>query len=316
MDSSPIFQVIKPGIYTTFQDMGRIGFQKYGLPVAGAMDLYAFQIGNILVGNTRNTVSLEVTLIGPKLKAKAAITVAITGANLEPEVNGQSRPMWSTFQLEKGDVLSFGKYHSGVRAYISVAGGFDVPVLFQSQSTDIRSGIGQTLDHYGTLKGLPKSEKEGIGLSKPLIPTYATSIEVGVIEGPHMSSFTSDERKDFFNKTFRVEPNSNRMGYRLSNSKKVGTIKQDIWSDAVPFGGIQVPPNGQPIILMADRQPTGGYPRIGTVISTDLPKIAQLPPQSEVSFYPISVEEAQERVIRLERELVTLGMIRKHMPSR
>lgn len=96
----------------------------------------------------------------------------------------------------------------------------------------------------------------------------------------------------------------------------MGTIKQDIWSDAIPFGGIQVPPNGQPIILMADRQPTGGYPRIGTVISTDLPKIAQLPPKSELSFYPISVEEAQERVIRLERELVTLGMIRKHMPSR
>ncbi|AIF44189.1 biotin-dependent carboxyltransferase family protein [Virgibacillus sp. SK37] len=316
MDSSPIFQVIKPGIYTTFQDMGRIGFQKYGLPVAGAMDLYAYQIGNILVGNTRNTVSLEVTLIGPKLKATSAITIAITGANLEPEVNGQSRPMWSTFRLEKDDVLSFGKYHSGVRAYISVAGGFDVSSRFQSKSTDIRSGIGRTLDEYGMLKGFPKSEREGIGLSRHLIPAYATSIEVAVIEGPHMSSFTSKERKGFFNKTFRVEPNSNRMGYRLFNSKKVETINQDIWSDAVPFGGIQIPPNGQPIILMADRQPTGGYPRIGTVISTDLPKVAQLPPKSEVSFYPISVEEAQKRAIILERELVSLGMIRKHMPSR
>lgn len=306
-----IFRVIKPGILTTFQDMGRTGFQRYGVPVSGAMDRFALQVANVLVGNLRHTASLEVTLIGPQLEACQPITVAITGANLEPKLNGNVTPMWTSFHMNEGDILTFGKHQSGVRAYIAVAGGFHCPTIFGSQSTDVKNGFGSQLDKATIITGFPIDVRHGIGLSKYLVPVYEKSIEVAVVEGPHTEFFTKKGIKWFFNTTHIVDTSSNRMGYRLNSARIPLENNPDIWSDAVPFGGIQIPRNGQPIILMSDRQTTGGYPRIGTVISSDLPKIAQLVPRGEIRFYPISVEEAQKRTIETEIFLNELAMFRK-----
>ncbi|MGP4105615.1 biotin-dependent carboxyltransferase family protein [Virgibacillus sp. L01] len=306
MQSEKIFHVLKPGVLTTFQDLGRTGYQKFGVPVSGAMDMFALQVANILVGNQRSAACLEVTLVGPQLEMTAPdpITVALTGAGLEPKLNDNAIKMWRTFRMEKGDRLSFGKHQSGVRTYIAIAGGFDAPVFFGSQSTDVKSHLGRSLVNDDAIYGYPAKAKRGIGITNS--PIYQKSVEVAVIEGPHTDFFTKQGRENFFNSPHTVNANSNRMGYRLKSEPITHENNTEIWSDAVPFGGIQIPSNGSPIILMADRQTTGGYPRIGTVISTDLPKIAQLVPQGEIRFTPITIEEAQRRAILMEKYLFKL----------
>ncbi|MBT2216068.1 biotin-dependent carboxyltransferase family protein [Virgibacillus dakarensis] len=310
MAGQKILHVHKPGILTTFQDMGRTGYQRFGVPVSGAMDTFALQIANILVGNKRDDACLEVTLIGPELEAYQPVTLVITGADIQPAVNGKRIRIWRSFHMEKGDRLTFGKPQSGVRAYIAVAGGFDVPAVFGSKSTDLNSGFGKIIEKGEIIYGHYTECCKRIGLSSQSVPTYEKSIEVAVIEGPHTEQFSKQDRQQFFQSSFTVGANSNRMGYRLQADNDAITTASEIWSDAIPFGGIQIPPNGQPIILLADRQTTGGYPRIGTVISSDLPKIAQLPPQGKIRFYPISVEEAQQRAIRMESILFCLEKFR------
>jgi biotin-dependent carboxylase-like uncharacterized protein len=316
MQAEQIFRVIKPGILTTFQDMGRIGYQRYGVPVSGAMDRHALQLANILVDNQRNTACLEITLLGPTLEAYLPLTIAITGANLEPQVNGKVKPMWTSFRMNSGDKLTFGKQQSGVRAYLAVAGGFAGPSIFTSQSVDLNSGFGSKLVEGDQIKGFPISTEPGIGLSRQYIPTYETSIEVNVVAGPHTGCFTKAEVDYFFKTTYQVDSSSNRMGYKLNSKKNKLENSSSIWSDAVPFGGIQIPPNGQPIILMADRQTTGGYPRIGTVISTDIPKIAQLIPNGKIRFHVVSIDIAQERVIEMEEQLTAVAHFRSHIVKR
>lgn len=310
MQSKDIFHIHKPGIMTTFQDMGRIGYQRFGVPVSGAMDTFALQVANILVGNSRNDACLEITLIGPELVALRPISVAITGADLQPLVNGHPVQMWKAFQMNEGDCLTFGNYQSGVHAYIAVAGGYDVPLIFGSKSTDLNSGFGNLLKKGENIYGFPLEKHIGVGLSRKSIPIYEKTIDVGVVVGPHLDNFFQKDQEKFFQTTFTVGANSNRMGYRLEASDFSLQTTGDIWSDAIPFGGIQVPPNGQPIILMADRQTTGGYPRIGTVISSDLPKIAQLPPKGKIRFHPVSVEEAQARAVQVEEHLFCLEKFR------
>lgn len=306
MDKREIFHVIKPGILTTLQDLGRHGYQQYGIPVSGVMDTYALQVANILVGNLRNEAGLEVTLVGPSLEAKTTITVSITGAELSPSLNGDPIEMWKSLKMKPGDRLIFAKRKKGMRAYIAVAGGFDVSLFLGSKSRDRNSGLGMELEKNLTLSGYVADATTGIFVHDQLIPIYKSEVEIGIVEGPHTSSFTANVREAFFNNTYKVDANSNRMGYRLLSDNTIQPHQAGIWSDPVPFGGIQIPGNGEPIILMADRQTTGGYPRIGTVISTDLPKIAQLVPHDKLHFYPISVEEAQEKAKQLERELQKL----------
>ncbi|TFJ94303.1 biotin-dependent carboxyltransferase family protein [Lentibacillus salicampi] len=314
MQQQTIFHVHKPGVMTTFQDLGRTGYQQYGVPVSGAMDQFSLQMANILVGNPRNTVGLEVTLIGPELEAVSTIpiTAAITGAALEPKVNGTPAPMWQSFQLKQGDRLTFGKHEAGVRAYIAVAGGFDAPTFFGSQSTDIKSGFGGPLEKHQTIQGVPLQTKPGRGLLQTERPVYPSVLNVSIVEGPHMDYFNRQELDRFYSQSHVVDTSSNRMGYRLKSKSIRHQHTADIWSDAVPFGGIQIPGNGQPIILMADRQTTGGYPRIGTIISADLPKLAQLVPKGKIRFHPVSVEAAQQRAVQLEIFLYKMATFTKH----
>lgn len=317
MHNEAIFFVRKSGLLTTFQDIGRTGYQRFGVPVAGAMDSYAMQIANILVGNSRGDTCLEVTFMGPELEvcAISPVLAAITGAELEPEVNGKQISMWQSFYLRKGDVLSFGKQKSGVRAYMAVSGGYDVTRFFASGSTDIQSGFGKPIEKSTYIKAWSVKNNDGaIGLKSSAIPVYSKNVTVSIIEGPrsHTRLFTEDGYNTFFDQTFTVDPSSNRMGYQLTSDMEISLKDNaEIWSDAIPPGGIQIPPNGQPIILMADRQTTGGYPRLGTVQSTDLAKIAQLVPHGTVTFRKTSVEKAQQKAIEQEKFLRKLAIFRQ-----
>lgn len=297
----PLFKVIKTGLMTTFQDLGRFGYQKFGVVTSGAMDPFALQVANLLVGNRRSEAGMEMTMMGPELTVLSPVTAAISGADLNPQVNGEPAPMWKSFQLKEGDRLAFTKPRAGLRAYLCVSGGFDVPVVMGSKSTYVKAGIGKTIEKEDTIHGGQMIDRAGIGLAYSEIPTYEKEIEVRVVKGPHADRFTDEGLETFFHETHTVSPQSDRMGYRLQSPTITHRNGADIWSDAIPFGGVQVPANGQPIILMADRQTTGGYTRIATVISVDLPKIAQLIPGGKIRFREIDIDEAQALYRKRER---------------
>ncbi|TGB01438.1 biotin-dependent carboxyltransferase family protein [Halobacillus salinus] len=312
--SNPIFEIVKPGLLTTLQDEGRHGYQQYGIVASGAMDPYALKIANFLVGNDGGEAALEVTVMGPEMEVLGDAVVAITGANLSPRVNGHSVSMWKSFAVKQGDLLEFGQPVSGARAYISVAGGYDVPVVMGSKSTYLKAGMGgfegRALDKGDVLsKGEDVVGVKGRALRPEETPVYEREMEIRVIPGPHLDAFSEDALKTFLSSTYEVTPQSDRMGYRLKGPKLEHQTSADIISEAIPLGGIQVPANGQPILLMADRQTTGGYTRIATVISSDIPYLAQAMPGCKLRFREVSVEEAQELYRERERFLRTIGRV-------
>lgn len=298
--ATPIFSVHKPGLFTTIQDDGRYGYQSLGVPVSGAMDTYSHRIANLLVGNRMDAAVLEMTLIGPELYVENETIISICGANLSPKINGAFVPMWTSLRVKSGDVLSFGSYVTGARTYIAVAGEFVIPHVFGSQSTETKTKIG---GYYG--RPLEKRDtlyKNQVGINhqhkrrtlKPdEIPTYSQEITVRVILGPHLEFFSEKSICELFTGSYTVSSQSDRMGYRLVGPKLVHTKQVNLRSEATMFGSIQVPASGEPIILMADRQTTGGYPIIGTVISVDLPLLAQAVPGTNLKFKETTVEEAQ-----------------------
>ncbi|MEC0303209.1 5-oxoprolinase subunit C family protein [Terribacillus saccharophilus] len=297
--SKKLFQVIKPGLLTTFQDLGRTGYQEYGVVVAGAMDDFSLQIANLLVGNRRDDAGLEVTMMGPVLKVLEDSVIAITGGNLSPRVNGQPAPMWKSFEVKEGQLVEFGQPMEGIRSYISVAGGFDLPAVMGSNSTYLKAKIGglngRALEKEDILYGNEDVHAvTGRSLHYDEIPKYQKEVAVRVVLGPHQDAFTDEAIKAFLSSNYEITPQSDRMGFRLKGPELTHKTTADIISEAIPLGGIQVPANGQPIILMADRQTTGGYTRIATVISADISLLAQAAPGAVVRFEEVSVEEAQE----------------------
>jgi antagonist of KipI len=303
MASRPLFKVKKPGVYTTFQDLGRRGYQKFGVVTSGAMDAFSLQIANMLVGNRRNEAGLEITMVGPELITLSDTVVAICGADLSPKINDEPVSIWKSLRLKEGDHLSFGTPRSGVRTYIAASGGFDVPVVMGSKSTYAKAGIGKVLEKGDTIYGEEGDGQPGVGLAYSEVPQYEKEVELRVVSGPHTDRFTKEGLDTFFNVVHTVTPQSDRMGYRLESPPILHRNGADIWTDAIPFGGVQVPASGQPIILMADRQTTGGYTRIGTVISVDLANVAQLPPGGKIRFREIDVKGAREFFIQQEQLL-------------
>ncbi|MDQ0254678.1 antagonist of KipI [Evansella vedderi] len=296
-------KVVKPGLFTTVQDLGREGYQEYGIVAAGAMDSFSLQVGNILVGNKEGEAGLEITLLGPELHIVNDGVIAICGANLSPSINGEPVPIWKAIKVKKGQFLTFGERKTGARAYLTIAGGIDVEPVFGSKSTYVKGGMGgyqgRPLQKGDLLKkGKDSFEDKGkyIGraLSTKYTPRYGGTKTLRVIPGPDIGSFTEEALMSFFSSTYDISREADRMGYRLNGKKLTHKRNADIISDAISFGAIQVPANGQPIILMADRQTTGGYARIGAVISVDLPLLGQLIPGQSVTFQKISIEKAQE----------------------
>jgi antagonist of KipI len=322
-------KVIKPGLLTTVQDLGRYGLQKHGVIVSGAMDPFALRVANVLVGNDEGEAALEITMIGPKLKFSEDSLISICGGNLSPAINGEEIPEWRPILVKKGSLLSFGTVEFGCRAYLAVAGGFAVPNVMNSKSTYLRAGIGgfegRALKDGDVLPVQPPSdshlqrirslcEKAGSNsfavsdwsVSKYAMPNYHKNPVIRVIRGGEFHWFKEESREKFYKEEFLVTPQSDRMGYRLSGSKLQLNKPQELISEAVTAGTIQVPSEGDPIVLMADRQTTGGYPKIAQVATVDLPVLAQVKPGEKVRFQEIKLEEAQTLLRLREQEIQLL----------
>ncbi len=306
-----IFEVIQPGPLTTVQDLGRHGYQQYGVPVSGAMDNYALRVANLLVGNSEGEACLEITLLGLRLRVLKDAVVAITGADLNPMLNNSSLPMWEAVMVGGGDTISFPRPKRGCRSYLAVAGGIDVPKVMRSRSTYIRSRI-------GGLEGRPlragdrlKSGKARPGilerkLPPQYIPEYQDQNELRVILGPQDDHFTENGIHSFLHSEYTISTQADRMGYRLEGPRIEHKAGADIISDGIPLGAVQVPGDGLPIVLLADRQTTGGYVKIATVITVDTPKLAQAKPGDKVRFLQITEEDAHRSLREYEQTIYTL----------
>ncbi|MFB5664332.1 biotin-dependent carboxyltransferase family protein [Alteribacillus sp. HJP-4] len=307
MNKVKLCRVRKPGMFTTMQDAGRTGYLSQGLPPSGAMDHYAFTAANLLVGNHLKEAVLEMTLTGPELIFEERAMLALTGGDFQPRLNGKQVDMWTLFQVEAGDELTFRGPKSGARLYLAVAGGFHGDSFLNSQSTYVKAkagGVnGRTLEEgdelYFHVPEWPDNKRARLHFE--LIPAYEDEQTIRVVEGPEESAFTEEGLDHFYNSAYTITNNADRMGYRLEGKKITHKNGADIHSDAIVFGTIQVAANGLPIILMADRQTTGGYTRIANVITVDLPKLAQMKPGQKVYFKKIEVKDAVE-AMRAERK--------------
>lgn len=300
-------KVLRPGMLTTIQDLGRWGHQAEGIPVAGPMDVFSHRLANRLVGNDDHLAALEITLIGPELEAAGHVACAVAGADFELAVDGRAVPGGRPFELNPGSRLQVGPCSAGTRGTLAVRGGFEVPATFGSCATSLVSRMGP----FGG-RPLAAGDVLAVGLAPlradrdrvgPPLPLPRGGARLRAIPGPHDALFDAAILDVFFSSSYTVSPKSNRMGYRLEGPSLAAAGMPEILSDATPIGSIQVPPSGDPILLMADRQTTGGYPKIATVITADLPVAGQLGPGDWIRFVPCSPQEAIAALRRLEGRL-------------
>lgn len=311
--------VNKPGLLTTVQDAGRVGYQQFGVPVSGVMDQMSHQLANLLVGNGENKAVLEITLMGPELTFEDDAVIAIAGGDLNAQLEGEPLPLWTSVLVKGGSKLVFKGIKKGCRAYLAVAGGVEVPPVMGSSSTYTRGQMGgydgRALKAGDLVEtGRPVSSLENLA-NRSVAPEhceYNKQIELRVIPGPQDDAFTPEGIETFYNATYDVTNQCDRMGYRLQGEKITHITGGDIISDGIAMGAIQVPGHGMPIIMMADRQTTGGYTKIANVISVDLPKMAQAKPGDQITFHRISVEEAQELLVKQEQ---TMQAYRDQLPN-
>jgi antagonist of KipI len=317
-------RIVTGGLQTTVQDLGRVGHQSEGVPVGGAMDRIALRLGNILVGNDERCAGLEAALIGPALNFDQDTLIAVAGADLEPSVDGNAIPMWHPVWVERGMTLRFGRARVGCRTYVAVGGGVDVAPVFGSRSTYLRASFGglegRALKSGDLLHcGMPSRLSERIceSLSVPgrrvnvgrwsigtsVRGAYGDDIVARVIAGAHLDALSEVAREVFFAATFRVSASSDRMGYRLDGTELSLQEPLELLSEGTVFGTVQLPPGGMPIVLMADAQTTGGYPRIAEVATADLPLVAQLKPGDRLRFRLVSLEEAHTAYFAAERDI-------------
>ena len=298
------------GLLTTVQDLGRVGYQQYGVPASGVMDRRSCRIANMLAGNDDSAAVLEATLVGPALEFGEDCFIAVTGGNMSPSLNGVPLPMYRAVEVKRGDVLSFGRNISGCRAYIAVSGGFNTEPVMGSRSTYLKG-------HLGGYKGrkLEKGDSIEIGAHVHVSLSGRATVQetfnespivLRVVRGPQDDCFTDEGIHTFFSAEYVLTPEFDRMGCRLQGEIIEHNGGADIISDGIAFGAVQVPSHGNPIIMMADRQTTGGYTKIANVITVDLPKIAQAKAGDKVVFREVSVEEAQRLYVAEENFLAGL----------
>lgn len=295
-------KVVFAGSLSTIQDKGRFGYLKAGIGTSGVMDHEAYETANYLVGNENGKAVIEATLFGPTLQFEEEAICAVTGADMGMKLDDMEIDTYKSFYVMPGQILSMGMAVNGCRSYIAFRGGIDVPVVMNSRSTNLKC-------HFGGLNGralkngdvlecgkadcLMENAEEILKRNVPRIH-YETDVKLRVVGGPQDDYFSENGQKTFYGSTYTVSVDSDRMGFRLEGPEIENINGVDIVSDGIAFGAIQVPSSGKPIILLADRQTTGGYAKIGTVCSRDMSKLVQLKPGDKIHFVPISVEEAQK----------------------
>ncbi len=306
-----MIRVIKPGMLTTVQDLGRWGLQSRGVPVAGPMDPCSHRLANALVGNERGAATLEVTLLGPELEFETERVVAIAGAEFDVALDDKRMPPRAPFIVAAGARLRFGARGRGARAYLAIAGGIATSPVLGSRATHVISALGgfegralRAGDRLPVAPSMPAQTSRAPVDS--IVPLPERRAVVRVLEGPQRDYFSADALDVLQSADYTVRQDSDRMGFRLHGPPLTHARGADIISDATPLGVLQVPASGQPILLMADRQTTGGYPKIATVISADIPVAGQLGPGDTLRFEVCSPRQAMAALIAQERALIPL----------
>jgi biotin-dependent carboxylase-like uncharacterized protein len=309
--SQPVFEVIESGIFTTIQDLGRKGYFASGIPPSGAMDRFAFRMGNLLVKNPINEAGIEMTALGMKIRVLRETVIALTGADFQTTVNGDSIPLWQTVSLREGDLLSIEKPRSGWRGYLCVAGGIDVPPVLGSKSTYTLGGLGGIRGRVlkkGDLipAGIPRSSLDslkGRKVRESVLPETGSEKELRVVLGPQEDHVKDESIKVFLNTPYQVSIRSNRVGYRFEGSqlffkerpesRDAGLDPSNIVDDGNAIGAIQIPAGKEPICLGPDGVTMGGYVKIACLIAADMDRMAQLKPKDLVRFKSVTVEDAR-----------------------
>ena len=299
----------EPGPLTTVQDLGRPGYLRVGIPESGPVDREALVLANRLVGNADGAAGLECTLVGPRVEFTDERVVAVTGADMLVALNGAEVPRWQGFRVKAGDGLKLGAARTSVRAYVAISGGIDTPPALGSRATYVRG-------QFGGLggRGLKKGDRIPLGPSRAArvgrvradrIPDYAREPEIRVVLGPQDDRFTDRGIAAFLDGPYEMSPHSDRMGARLRGPLVEHARGHDIVSDGIALGGIQVVGDGQPIVLLVDRQSTGGYTKIATVCSIDIGRVGQLKPGQRLRFRRVTVAEAHAALRARREELNT-----------
>ncbi len=323
-------RVVSPGLLSTIQDTGRHGYRKDGIIASGAMDLNAYRIANLLTGNNQVDACLEMCLTGATLSFETSHLIALTGADLSPTLDGTPVKMWRPIWVPKGSVLSFGAPRSGCFTYLAIAGGFDIPKVLKSYTTCLAAGFGgfkgrallkndlleckiatellpllNSIHHLGS----GHSVVEAHWAPDPmLLPVYDDNPVIRIIRGPEWNLFNRWSQEALLGQPFVVSAQSNRMGYRLQGPALSLATPAELLSGAVTFGTVQVPASGNPIILTADHQTTGGYPRIANVVSADFSPLVQTQSGKFIYFKEVTLAEAQQLLYEQESRLEKLKM--------
>ncbi len=292
-------RVIQPGVLSLVQDLGRAAGRELGLTQGGALDGFAFGCAHRLVNNAPDCAALEIALGGLELACELETTLAVTGAAMPLAINGEPEAPWRSHRVRPGDRLKLGHASAGCRAYLAVAGGFAVEKFFGSASVVVREGMGRALRAGDVLPCAPAGETGCLALSMQDIPSYPDEISLRVVKGYQHDSFPAPVLGAFFNGEYRVTPQGDRMGCRLDGPRLAHGLARQL-SEGTCLGAVQVPPDGQPIVLFNDRQTIGGYPKLGAVLSTDLARLGQCQPGTRVRFAAVSLDAAQD-VLRAER---------------
>lgn len=289
------FKVLQPGLLTLIQDAGRFGHHRIGLTTGGPLDALAFRWANRLVDNPINTTALEISIGGLVLEAQTDAQIVLAGAEMPLKINGAEQDRWHAHQIKSGDRIEVGFSTQGARAYLAVSGGFDVEHSFSSSATVTREGIGgftgEKLQQGDVLNCKPSEEHRGFRLPEQHRPDYSDGISLRVITGYQQHAFSDYQKRLFFSSEYTVTDRADRMGYRLEGPE-VKPAFDGILSEGICHGAIQIPADGQPIVLLNDRQTIGGYPKIGSMISMDTARMAQLLPGSKIHFEEITIDDA------------------------
>ena len=292
-----ILKVITPGPLSTIQDGGRFGYMSTGFGSGGAMDLRSMRIANILVGNNENDGVIEMTMLGLSAEFTCPSVIALTGADMQPKINGEDIPMYESVEVQAGDKLNMGAAKQGMRGYLAVSGGFDIDPVMGSQSTNLKVKLGgfqgRKLAAGDQIPLRREADLSQCGHNKCAPENdYPQVAVVRVMFGPQEDYFTQKGIDTFLSARYNVSGQSDRMGVRLEGEKIENKNGVDIISDGIAYGSVQIPASGTPIIMMADRQTTGGYAKIATVITADLHKIAQAKPGSFIRCRAVTEKEA------------------------
>jgi biotin-dependent carboxylase-like uncharacterized protein len=307
------FNVVKSGILSLIQDRGRFGQHSIGLTTGGPLDPIAFRAANRLCGNDDYDVAIEVSVGGLALEAQLNCTIAVAGAPMPLKINGDVKPLWRSQSIQKGDLIELGYAQMACRSYMAVTGGFRIQPMFSSCATVVREGVGgldgEALKQGDVLPCRESTTEQHFYWAEKDRPIYSKVLTLRVVMGYQRDSFRSGQVERFFNSEYTVSQQCDRMGYRLEGPA-VTAVNDGVLSEGISYGAIQFPADGQPIILMNDRQTIGGYPKLGTLLSTDLGMLAQLTAGCKVRFQPITIAQAQRLVQVSERRFNRLRLQR------